>query len=219
MSNADTGTGLAVKEAGSNAASLITSAGGKRLLRRQGAGVGAGCDSLLSDADSGTGLAVKEAGQNAAGLLTSAGAQRRQLDKVGAGAASVVNVADPQLASDVTAQADALDGDGTGDSALLGQQLGSEEVLTGTEVGNLVPSSAKTPATRRQLDKVGAGAAAVVNVADPSLANDVTAQSDALDGDGTGDSALVGQQLGSEEVLTGTEVGNLVPSNAKTVSK
>lgn len=82
-----------------------------------------------------------------------------------------------------------------------------------------MPSSVKTPTARRQLDKAGAGAAAVVNVASPTLANDVTAQSNALDGDGTGDSALVGQQVGSEEVLTGTEAGNLVPSNAKTLTK
>ena len=82
LSDADTGSGLAVKEAGQNAASLAKSAGAK--VRRQGAGVGAACNSLLSDADTGSGLAVKEAGQNAASLLKGAGA-KRQLDKVGAG--------------------------------------------------------------------------------------------------------------------------------------
>lgn len=80
LTDADTGSGLAVKEAGQNAASLLTSAGARK---RQGAGVGDACNAILTDADTGSGLALKEAGQNAASLLTSAGG-RRQLDKTGA---------------------------------------------------------------------------------------------------------------------------------------
>jgi len=62
-----------------------------------------------------------------------------------AGIAAVVSLASPQVADDVTTQANTLDGDGTGDAALIGQQVGQEEVNTGTEIGNLVPSKVPAP--------------------------------------------------------------------------
>ena len=128
-----------MKEAGQNVASLLKSAGAKR----QGAGFGAACNSLLTDADTGSGLAVKEAGQNAASLLKSARA-RRQLDKLGAGTAAVISLADPNLASYQEGLTNNIDGDGTSDSAVVGQQLGAMEVEAGEGAGTLVPS--KVPA-------------------------------------------------------------------------
>jgi hypothetical protein len=86
-------------------------------------GVGEACNAILTDGDTGSGMAVKEAGQNAASLLQSAGA-RRQLDKVGAGTAALVDLADPDLASYQEGLTDTIDGDGTSDSAVVGEQLG-----------------------------------------------------------------------------------------------
>ncbi|KAN0090263.1 hypothetical protein V8E51_018842 [Hyaloscypha variabilis] len=139
LTDGDTGSGMAVKEAGQNAASLLKSAG----VKRQGAGVGEACNAILTDGDTGSGMAVKEAGQNAASLLQSAGA-RRQLDKVGAGTAALVDLADPDLASYQEGLTDTIDGDGTSDSAVVGEQLGGLEVEAGEGAGNLVPS--KLPA-------------------------------------------------------------------------
>lgn len=65
----------------------------------------------------------------------------------------MVGIVSPQLAGVITEQANTLDGDTTGDAALLGQQVGQELVNTGTELGNLVPS--KVNKFARQLDKVG----------------------------------------------------------------
>jgi hypothetical protein len=112
-------------------------------VKRQGAGVGEACNAILTDGDTGSGMAVKEAGQNAASLLQSAGA-RRQLDKVGAGTAALVDLADPDLASYQEGLTDTIDGDGTSDSAVVGEQLGGLEVEAGEGAGNLVPS--KLPA-------------------------------------------------------------------------
>ena len=139
LTDGDTGSGMAVKEAGQNAASLLKSAG----VKRQGAGVGEACNAILTDGDTGSGMAVKEAGQNAASLLQSAGA-RRQLDKVGAGTPALVDLADPDLASYQEGLTDTIDGDGTSDSAVVGEQLGGLEVEAGEGAGNLVPS--KLPA-------------------------------------------------------------------------
>lgn len=148
-----------VKEAGNNAASFLKSAGAKR----QGAGVGAGCDAILTDGDTGSGLLVKEAGNNAASFLKSAGAKRQSksafvltldavliqsvVDKMGAGAAAVVGVVAPGEASYMEGLLDTVDGDGTNDSAIVGEQMGELEVQAGTGAGALVPSDSKAPLT------------------------------------------------------------------------
>jgi hypothetical protein len=95
---------------------------------------------------------------------------------------------------------------------LIGQQLGALEVQAGTGAGNLVPSTLPK-VSKRQLDKAGAGVAAVVGVANPNVAGYSQGLADIVDGDGTSDSALVGQQLGALEVQAGTGAGNLVPAS------
>lgn len=144
LTDGDTGSGLAVKEAGNNLASFLKSAGAKR----QGAGFGDACNAILSDGDTGSGLLVKEAGNNAASLLKSAGG-RRQLDKMGAGGAAVISAVDPNLATYQEGLTDSIDGYGTDDSAVIGEQLGALETQAGEGAGSLVPSKFN----KRQLDK------------------------------------------------------------------
>jgi hypothetical protein len=212
LTDGDTGSGMAVKEAGQNAASLLKSAG----VKRQGAGVGDACNAILTDGDTGSGMAVKEAGQNAASLLQSAGV-RRQLDKVGAGTAALIGLADPDAADYQEGLTNNIDGDGTSDSAVVGEQAGALEVEAGEGAGNLVPS--KVPAAgKRQLDKVGAGTADIISLADPDLASYQEGLTDTIDGDGTSDSAVVGEQLGALEVEAGEGGGNLVPSKLPTAA-
>lgn len=209
LTDADTGSGLALKEAGQNAVSLLTSGG---LRRRQGAGVGDGCNAILSDADTGSGLALKEAGQNAASLLTSAGG-KRQLDKAGAGVAAVVGVVDPDLAAYQEGLTDNIDSYGTSDSATIGEQVGALEAEAGSGAGNLVPSKLPT-AAKRQLDKAGAGVASIVSVVDPEAAAYQEGLTDNIDSYGTSDSATIGEQVGALEAEAGEGAGNLVPSKA-----
>lgn len=211
LTDADTGSGLAVKEAGQNIASLLKPAGAKR----QGAGVGDACNAILTDADTGSGLAVKEAGQNAASLLKSLGA-KRQLDKAGAGTAAIIDLADPDLGAFQEDLTNNIDGDGTSDSAVIGEQVGALEAEAGVGAGNLV--SSKVPKIgRRQLDKVGAGTAAVIDLADPDLGAFQEDLTNNIDGDGTSDSAVIGEQVGALEAEIGQGAGNLVPSKLPAV--
>ncbi|PVH84995.1 hypothetical protein DL98DRAFT_609103 [Cadophora sp. DSE1049] len=186
----DKGSGLLVKEAGQNAALLLKSAGAKR----QGADFGDACNGILTDGDTGSGLAVKEAGQNLASLLKSAGA-RRQLDKAGAGTAAVISLLNPDAAAYQEGLTDVIDGDGTSDSAVIGEQAGAIEAQAGSGAGNLVPS--KVPAgEKRQLDKAGAGTAAIISLVSPEAAEYQEGLTNVIDGDGTSDSAIIGQQIG-----------------------
>lgn len=200
-----------MKEGGQDAASLLNSAG----VKRQGAGVGDACNAILTDGDTGSGLAVKEAGQNAASLLTSAGV-KRQIDKAGAGTAAVTGVVDPDLAAYQEGLTNAIDGDGTSDSAIIGQQVGALEAEAGEGAGNLVPS--KLPTARRQLDKAGAGTAATIGVVDPDAAAYQEGLTNNIDGDGTNDSATIGEQVGALEAKAGEGAGNLVPSKLPTAA-
>lgn len=185
-------------------------------MKRQGAGVGDTCNAILTDGDTGSGMAVKEAGQNAASLLQSAGA-RRQLDKVGAGTAAIIGLADQDAADYQEGLTDDIDGDGTSDSAVVGEQAGALEVAAGEGAGNLVPS--KVPASgKRQLDKFGAGTAAIIDLADPNVAAYQEGLTDNIDGDGTTDSAVVGEQLGALEVEAGEGAGNPVSSKLPTAA-
>ncbi|CZR57925.1 uncharacterized protein PAC_07815 [Phialocephala subalpina] len=209
LTDADTSSRLAVKEAGQNAASLLKSAGAKR----QGAGVGDACNAILTDGDTGSGLAVKEAGQNAASLLKSAGA-RRQLDKAGAGTAAVIGVVDPELADYQEGLTNNIDGDGTSDSTVIGEQVGALEAEAGEGAGNLVPSKLLTG--KRQLDKAGAGTAAIISIVNPDVAEYQEGLTNNIDGDGTNDSAVIGEQAGALEAEAGEGAGSLVPSKLPT---
>ncbi|KAF4632313.1 hypothetical protein G7Y89_g5815 [Cudoniella acicularis] len=194
----ETSSGLAVKEGLTNTAPLPKSAGAKR----QGAGVGA----ILTDADTGSGLAVKEGIQNAASSAQSAGA-KRQLDKFGAGTAAVISLASPNAATYQKGLTNNVDGGGTSDSAVIGQQVGALEVETGEGAGNIVPSK-----VGRQLDKVRAGTAAVVFLADPDAAAYQEGLTNNIEEGGTSDSAVVSEQVDALEVEAGEGSGNLVPS-------
>ncbi|KAG4442816.1 hypothetical protein IFR05_001697 [Cadophora sp. M221] len=211
LTDGDTGSGLLVKEAGQNAASLLKSAG----VKRQGAGVGDACNAILTDGDTGSGLAVKEAGQNLASLLKS-GSARRQLDKAGAGTAAIISLLSPEAAAYQEGLTDVVDGDGTSDSAVIGEQIGAIEAQAGSGAGNLVPS--KLPG-KRQLDKAGAGTAAVISLVSPEAAAYQEGLTNVIDGEGTSDSAVIGQQIGAVEAQAGSGAGNLVPSKLPTLSK
>ncbi|KAH6710907.1 hypothetical protein BKA61DRAFT_578732 [Leptodontidium sp. MPI-SDFR-AT-0119] len=211
LTDGDTGSGLLVKEAGQNAASLLKSAG----VKRQGAGVGDACNAILTDGDTGSGLAVKEAGQHLASLLKSGGA-RRQLDKAGAGTAAIISLLSPEAAAYQEGLTDVIDGDGTSDSAVIGEQIGAIEAQAGSGAGNLVPSKFTG---KRHLDKAGAGTAAVISLVSPEAAAYQEGLTDVIDGDGTSDSAVIGQQVGVIETQAGSGAGNLVPSKLPTLPK
>ncbi|KAH9224710.1 hypothetical protein DL95DRAFT_473330 [Leptodontidium sp. 2 PMI_412] len=211
LTDGDTGSGLLVKETGQNAASLLKSAG----VKRQGAGVGDACNAILTDGDTGSGLAVKEAGQHLASLLKSGGA-RRQLDKAGAGTAAIISLLSPEAAAYQEGLTDVIDGDGTSDSAVIGEQIGAIEAQAGSGAGNLVPSKFTG---KRQLDKAGAGTAAVISLVSPEAAAYQEGLTDVIDGDGTSDSAVIGQQVGVIEAQAGSGAGNLVPSKLPTLPK
>jgi len=139
LTDGDTGSGLLVKEAGQNAASLLKSAGAKH----QGAGFSDACNAILTDGDTGSGLALKEAGRILASLLKSAGG-KRQLDKAGAGTAALLNLLSPDAATYQEGLVNVIDGDGTSDSAVIGEQIGAIEAQAGSGAGNLVPSKLPT---------------------------------------------------------------------------
>lgn len=140
---------------------------------------------------------------------------KRQLDKVGAGTAALINLVSPQAGAYQEGLTNAIDGYGTSDSAVVGQQIGALEVEAGTGAGNLVPS--KLPAAKRQLDKMGAGTAAVISLVSPDAAAYQEGLTNNIDGDGTSDSAVVGQQIGALEVEAGQGAGNLVPTKLPAV--
>ncbi|KAH7418089.1 hypothetical protein BKA64DRAFT_738597 [Cadophora sp. MPI-SDFR-AT-0126] len=154
----------------------------------QGAGVGAGCDAILTDGDTGSGLLVKEAGQNAASLLKSAGVKRQ-----GAGVGDACS-------------AILTDGD-TGSG------------LAVKEAGQNLDSLLKSSGAKRQLDKAGAGTAAIISLVSPEAAAYQEGLTDVIDGDGTSDSAVIGQQIGAIEAQAGSGAGNLVPSKLPTMPK
>lgn len=110
---------------------------------------------------------MKEAGQNYASLVSSVCGKNshRQLDKVGAGTAAVISLASPDAAVFQEDLTNNIDGYGTGNSAIIGQQVGALEPEAGESARNLVPSK-----VGRQLDKACAGTVAVISLADPDAA-------------------------------------------------
>jgi hypothetical protein len=85
------------------------------------------------------------------------------------------------------------------------------KVEAGEGAGNLDPTKVLA-AGKRQLDKVGTGTAAVIDLADPDLAAYQECLTSNIDSDGTRDSAVIGEQLGTLEVEAGEGAGNLVLS-------
>jgi hypothetical protein len=74
------------------------------------------------------------------------------------------------------------------------------------------PKARSVKMTKRQGDKISNGAAAVLDTV--GLTGEgalVETDGDAIDGQTTGDAALIGQQLGGDEEDIGERVGNLVP--------
>ncbi|WXC60468.1 hypothetical protein SNK03_006344 [Fusarium graminearum] len=75
------------------------------------------------------------------------------------------------------------------------------------------PKGRMTKMAKRQGDKLSDGAAAVLNqVGATGEADIIKTDGDAIDGQTTGDGALIGQQVGGDEEDIGERVGNLVPN-------
>jgi len=150
------------------------------IYARQGAGVGAGCDSIVSDADTMLGDASRGTGENIAGALSGngGGMLRRQGAGVGAGCNSIVSDADTML----------------GDAS--------------RGVGESIASSIKN-SERRQLNGIADGVTAITGtvpgLGDASDQADTFLNN--VDGYGTQGSAELGQEVGDEEVQLGHEIG------------
>ena len=63
------------------------------------------------------------------------------------------------------------------------------------------------------MDMVGDGAAGIIGLASPDLADEQEGITNSVDVVGTSESAALDEQLGSYEVELGTPAGDLVPSN------
>ncbi|CEI62198.1 hypothetical protein FVEN_g10303 [Fusarium venenatum] len=79
------------------------------------------------------------------------------------------------------------------------------------------PKARMVKMTKRQGDKISNGGAAILNaVGLTGEADLVETDGDAIDGQTTGDAALIGQQVGGDEEDVGERVGNLVPNKVPT---
>ena len=141
-----------------NTASAIS-----KLGRRQLAGEGAACDSILSETDNGIGYGIENAEDNTAALIsgTSSGTTtttggsgaaapppppkkgpktKRQGDKIANGFANILSAAGQNdLAEIEKSNGDTLDGQLTSDAANLGAQVGAYEEKTLENAGKQVP--------------------------------------------------------------------------------
>lgn len=79
------------------------------------------------------------------------------------------------------------------------------------------PKARMVKMTKRQGDKISDGAAAILDAAGlTGEAALVKTDGDAIDGQTTGDAALIGQQIGGDEEDVGERAGNLVPNKLPT---
>ncbi|KAG8672747.1 hypothetical protein FPOAC2_06150 [Fusarium poae] len=79
------------------------------------------------------------------------------------------------------------------------------------------PKARMVKMTKRQGDKISDGTAAILDAAGLTGEADlVKTDGDAIDGQTTGDAALIGQQVGGDEEDIGERVGNLVPNKLPT---
>lgn len=198
------------------------------MTRRQLAGEGSACDSIVSDTDNAVGYGIENAEDNTAALISGSSSSsttttggsgaapppppskkdpkaRRQLDKIANGASNILDAAHlNQVGGVVKTVGDNVDGELTSGVANLGAQVGSFEEQTLEGVGKAIPR-------KRQLDKIANGAANILNAAHLNEeANIVKTDGDNIDGQLTGDAADVGAQVGGLEESTLEGIGSSV---------
>jgi len=215
LSGTDTAVGLGVEDAEDNiAGNIVTVKGAIPSARRQLAGEGAAADSILSGTDTAVGLGVEDAEDNIAGnIVTVKGAvpavpaTRRQLDKISNGAAAISNAAGTgAVTAPATNAGDSLDGSLTSTAANAGAQVAGVEESTIEGAGEAVPKS------RRQLDKISNGAAAISNAAGTgAVTAPVTDAGDSIDGTSTSAAANAGAEVAGIEESTIEGAGSAVP--------
>jgi hypothetical protein len=211
-----------------NTASAISKVG-----RRQLAGEGAACDSVLSDTDNGVGYGVENAEDNTAALLggTSSGTttttgssgsaaspppppspkkgpkHKRQGDKIANGLANVLSATHLGPVADVEKNAgDNADGSLTSAAANAGAQGGSGEESTLEGIGKTIPR------VKRQGDKIANGLANIISaIGQDDLAQVEESNGDTVDGQLTSDAANAGAQVGAYEESTVENLGSKIP--------
>jgi hypothetical protein len=210
-----------------NTASTISS-----VTRRQLAGEGAACDSVLSSTDNGVGYGVENAEDNTAAAIsgTSSGTTtttsggsgaaappppppkkgpkaKRQGDKIANGAANILSAAKLGPVADIEKNVgDNADGELTSAAANAGAQVGSAEESTLEGAGKAIPR------VKRQGDKIANGAANILSAAGQNdLAQIEKSNGDTLDGQLTSDAANLGAQVGAYEEKTLENAGKSVP--------
>jgi len=165
--------------------SLITgfALGAPIIVERQGAGVGAGCDSIFTDADTASGQVVKQGGAYLADKLKGGGLRRRQGAGVGDGCNAILSDADTS-SGQVVKQA----------GAYLADKLKAGAGAAGPG--------------KRQLDKMGAGIGYVVEAlpGGQSAGEQITSSTGTIDGNGTEGSAMLGEAVGQAELSVGDAV-------------
>ncbi|KAK6433807.1 hypothetical protein LTR95_010017 [Oleoguttula sp. CCFEE 5521] len=219
LSGTDNAVGYGVEDAEDNLAGNVATAKAAvpavpRMFTRQLAGEGAAADSILSGTDNAVGHGVEDAEDNVAADITSAKGgstttgggsnplppppppnRRRQLAGEGAAANSILSGTDNAI------------GYGTEDA---------EDNLA----GNVATVKAAVTATKRQLDKVAAGAQAVSDAAgtgDSTSAATTAAEAD--DGSLTSGAANAGQTVADIEVATAEGAGKSVPKSRRQLDK
>lgn len=207
-----------MKQGGAFLASKL-SGGSGGLHRRQGAGVGQGCDAIFTDTDTASGQIVKQGGAALAKDLSGglAGQGKRQLDKMGAGIGYVVEAlpGGKDEGQTIIDQTGTIDGDGTEGSAQLGEAIGQAqldlqngitETAFGTTSGNGGPGTKQKQ--RRQLDKMGAGIGYVVEAlpGGHDAGEEIINETGTVDGNGTEGSAMLGEAIGNAELGLGNAV-------------
>jgi len=201
-----------------------------KVSRRQLAGEGAACNSILSSTDNGVGYGVENAEDNTAALLggTSSGTTttsggsggaappppppkgpkvKRQGDKIANGLANVLTAAKLGPVADIEKNVgDNADGELTSAAANAGAQIGSAEESTLEGIGKAIPR------VKRQGDKIANGAANVLSALHQNdLAEIEKSNGDTLDGQLTSDAANLGAQVGAYEEKTLENAGKSVP--------
>lgn len=94
-----------------------------------------------------------------------------------------------------------------------GQVVGLGEAVAGQAIGVFTGAKAK-----RQANKIGAGVESVIDlipVAGDYIGDIEGNEVNGIDGDGTGDLATVGQDVGADYLALGTQIGNAVPSSVQ----
>jgi hypothetical protein len=231
LTQTDNGVGHGVENAEDNTANTISSTTGSgsgssggsnpppppppnRLRRRQLAGEGSACDSVLTQTDNGVGHGVENAEDNTANTISSTkgGARKRQADKIAHGAQQVGNsVGAGAVTGPVGDQIANADGTLTSGAANAGAQVGNTEDSTLENAGSQVPRK-----VRRQADKIAHGAQQIGNaVGAQAVTGPVGDQIADADGTLTSGAANAGAQVGNTEDSTLENAGSQVPRKFK----